>query len=70
TGVELFEKKAGIIGLGRIGALVAQRLQGFGMDIVAYDPYITPTRAQQLGVTLLSLDELLEQADFITIHMP
>jgi len=70
TGVELFEKKAGIIGLGRIGALVAQRLQGFGMEIIAYDPYITPTRAQQLGVTLMSLDELLEQADFITIHMP
>ncbi|WP_431711847.1 phosphoglycerate dehydrogenase [Glutamicibacter uratoxydans] len=70
TGIELFEKKAGIIGLGRIGALVAQRLQGFGMEIVAYDPYVTPTRAQQLGVTLLSLDELLAQSDFITIHMP
>lgn len=70
TGVELFEKTAGIIGLGRIGALVAARLQGFGMEIVAYDPYVTPARAQQLGVKLLSLDELLETSDFITIHMP
>ncbi|RAX46233.1 phosphoglycerate dehydrogenase [Arthrobacter sp. AQ5-05] len=70
TGVELFEKKAGIIGLGRIGALVAARLQGFGMEILAYDPYITPARAQQLGVTLVELDELLAQSDFITIHMP
>ncbi|GAA5225564.1 phosphoglycerate dehydrogenase [Paeniglutamicibacter antarcticus] len=70
TGVELFEKKAGIIGLGRIGALVAARLQGFGMEILAYDPYITPARAQQLGVTLVELDELLAQADFVTIHMP
>lgn len=70
TGIELFEKKAGIIGLGRIGALVAARLQGFGMDVLAYDPYITPARAQQLGVTLVSLDELLAQSDFVTIHMP
>ncbi|MGL3806054.1 phosphoglycerate dehydrogenase [Paeniglutamicibacter sp. R2-26] len=70
TGIELFEKKAGIIGLGRIGALVAARLQGFDMEILAYDPYITPARAQQLGVTLVTLDELLAQSDFITIHMP
>lgn len=70
TGVELFEKKAGIIGLGRIGALVAARLQGFGMEILAYDPYITPARAQQLGVTLVDLDELLAESDFVTIHMP
>ena len=70
TGVELYEKTVGIIGLGRIGALITQRLQGFGMNVVAYDPYITSARAQQLGVTLLSLDELLAQSDFITIHMP
>jgi D-3-phosphoglycerate dehydrogenase len=70
TGVELFEKKAGIIGLGRIGALVAARLQGFGMEILAYDPYITPARAQQLGVTLVGLDQLLAESDFVTIHMP
>jgi len=70
TGTELFEKTVGIIGLGRIGALIAARLQGFDMRVVAYDPYVTSARAQQLGVQLLSLDELLEQSDFVTIHMP
>ncbi|CAN5214108.1 phosphoglycerate dehydrogenase [soil metagenome] len=70
TGIELFEKTVGIIGLGRIGALISERLQAFGMNIVAYDPYVTAARAQQLGVQLLSLDELLAQSDFVTIHMP
>ncbi|MDQ1128317.1 phosphoglycerate dehydrogenase [Microbacterium sp. SORGH_AS_0888] len=70
TGTELFEKTAGIIGLGRIGALITARLQAFGMRVVAYDPYITSARAQQLGVELLSLDDLLAQSDFVTIHMP
>ncbi len=70
SGVELFEKTIGIIGLGRIGALITARLQAFGTRVVAYDPYVTAQRAQQLGVTLLSLDELLQQSDFITIHMP
>ena len=70
TGVEIFEKTVGIIGLGRIGALITARMQAFGTTIVAYDPYVTATRAQQLGVTLLSLDELLAQSDFVTIHMP
>ncbi|WP_460774246.1 phosphoglycerate dehydrogenase [Microbacterium sp. GXF7504] len=70
TGTELFEKTVGIIGLGRIGALIAARLQAFDMRVVAYDPYVTSTRAQQLGVELLSLDELLEQSDFVSIHMP
>ncbi|WP_102160782.1 phosphoglycerate dehydrogenase [Zhihengliuella halotolerans] len=70
AGVELYEKTAGIIGLGRIGALVAARLQGFGMNIVAFDPYVTAARAQQLGVQLVELDELLASSDFITIHMP
>jgi D-3-phosphoglycerate dehydrogenase / 2-oxoglutarate reductase len=70
TGVELYEKTIGIVGLGRIGTLVAQRLAGFGVTLVAYDPYVTPARAQQLGVQLLSLDDLVAQADFITIHIP
>ena len=70
TGVELYEKTIGIVGLGRIGTLVAQRLAGFGATLIAYDPYVTPARAQQLGITLVSLDELVEQADFITIHIP
>jgi D-3-phosphoglycerate dehydrogenase len=70
TGVELYEKTVGIIGLGRIGALITARLQAFGVNVIAYDPYITGARAQQLGVTLVTLDELLMQSDFITIHMP
>lgn len=70
TGTELFEKTIGIIGLGRIGTLVAQRLAAFDATIIAYDPYVTPTRAQQLGVQLASLDEVMERADFITIHIP
>ncbi|KQR45322.1 3-phosphoglycerate dehydrogenase [Microbacterium sp. Leaf161] len=70
TGAELFEKTVGIVGLGRIGALVAARLAAFDMRVVAYDPYVTSARAQQLGVQLLSLDELVAEADFLTIHMP
>ncbi len=70
TGTELFDKTVGIIGLGRIGALIAARLLAFDMHVVAYDPYVTTARAQQLGVQLLSLDDLLQQSDFISIHMP
>ncbi|GHD48683.1 phosphoglycerate dehydrogenase [Mycetocola manganoxydans] len=70
TGTELYEKTIGIIGLGRIGALITARLQAFGTTIVAYDPYVTSARAQQLGVQLVTLDELLERSDFVTIHMP
>jgi D-3-phosphoglycerate dehydrogenase len=70
TGVELSEKVLGVVGLGRIGVLVAQRMAAFGMKIVAYDPYVQPARAAQMGVKLVSLDELLETADFITVHLP
>ncbi|WP_243074686.1 phosphoglycerate dehydrogenase [Microbacterium sp. SS28] len=70
TGTELFEKTVGIFGLGRIGALVAERLRAFGVRVVGYDPYVTPTRAQQLQVELLSFDEVLAQSDFVTVHMP
>ncbi|TYC99570.1 phosphoglycerate dehydrogenase [Arthrobacter echini] len=70
SGSELYEKTIGIIGLGRIGALVAERLQGFGTQILAYDPYVTSARAAQLGVQLVPLDELLRESDFVTIHMP
>ncbi|GAA4483284.1 phosphoglycerate dehydrogenase [Microbacterium panaciterrae] len=70
TGVELFEKTVGIVGLGRIGALVAARLAAFDMRVIAFDPYVTSARAQQLGVQLVSLDELVAEADFLTIHMP
>jgi D-3-phosphoglycerate dehydrogenase len=70
TGVELSEKTLGVVGLGRIGVLVAQRMSAFGMKVVAYDPYVQPARAAQMGVKLLSLDELLEISDFITVHLP
>ncbi len=70
TGVELQDKIVGILGLGRIGVLVAQRLAAFGMRAVAYDPYVPAARASQLGVRLASLDEVLAEADFITVHLP
>jgi D-3-phosphoglycerate dehydrogenase / 2-oxoglutarate reductase len=70
TGAELSGKVAGILGLGRIGELVAQRLAAFGMQVIAYDPYVPTARAAQLGVRLVSLDELLAEADFITVHLP
>ncbi|PID96994.1 MAG: phosphoglycerate dehydrogenase [Actinomycetales bacterium] len=70
AGVELLGKTVGIVGLGRIGALVAERLKGFGVEIVAYDPYTTPNTASQLGARLVELDELLAISDFITIHLP
>jgi len=70
TGVELFDKTIGIIGLGRIGALVAERLAGFGATIIGYDPYVQPVRASQMGVSLTTLDDLVAHSDFITIHIP
>ncbi|MFM7871518.1 MAG: hydroxyacid dehydrogenase, partial [Actinomycetota bacterium] len=69
-GVELAEKTLGIIGLGRIGKLVAQRAQAFGMRLVAYDPFISEERARQMGVDLMSLDDVVAQSDFITVHLP
>ena len=70
-GVELHGKTLGIIGLGRVGTLVAQRASSFGMRLVAYDPYVAPARAQQMGVTLVeTVGDLCARADFITIHMP
>jgi D-3-phosphoglycerate dehydrogenase len=70
TGVELAGKTAGIVGLGRIGVLVAQRLSAFGMRLVAYDPYVPAGRAAQMGVRLLALDDVLREADVVTIHLP
>lgn len=70
SGVEIYEKTIGIVGLGRIGALVAQRLAPFGAELVAYDPYVSTARAAQLGVRSVSLDELLAKSDFITVHLP
>lgn len=70
SGVEVFEKTLGIVGLGRIGGLVAERAKAFGMKLIGYDPYISSQRAAAMGVTVVTLDELLEQSDFITVHMP
>jgi D-3-phosphoglycerate dehydrogenase len=69
NGVELADKTLGIIGLGRIGKLVAQRALSFGMRLVAYDPFVSPDRARQLSVEMLDLDTLLARADFVTIHV-
>jgi D-3-phosphoglycerate dehydrogenase len=69
-GVELHGKTLGIVGLGRVGALVAQRAAAFGMRLIAYDPYVTADRARKMGVELLSLDELVADADFVSIHLP
>ncbi|HEY7857288.1 MAG TPA: phosphoglycerate dehydrogenase [Candidatus Nanopelagicales bacterium] len=70
SGVELTDKVVGVVGLGRIGLLVAQRLSAFGVTLVAYDPYVQPARAAQLGIRMVELDELLAVADFITVHLP
>ena len=70
SGVELYEKTVGVVGLGRIGVLVAQRLSAFGMKVIAYDPYVANSRAGQMGVRLVSLEELLAESDFITVHLP
>jgi D-3-phosphoglycerate dehydrogenase / 2-oxoglutarate reductase len=70
TGVEVADKTVGVVGLGRIGVLVAQRLAAFGTRLIAYDPYVPAARAAQVGVQLVSLPDLLAQSDFITIHLP
>jgi D-3-phosphoglycerate dehydrogenase / 2-oxoglutarate reductase len=70
SGVELQDKVLGILGLGRIGALVAERLAAFDMTVIAYDPYAPPARSTQLGVRMVGLDELLAESDFITVHLP
>lgn len=70
TGIELFEKTVGIIGLGRIGLLVAQRLAAFGMTVIAYDPYVQAGRAAQMGVRLVDLDVLIAESDFASVHLP
>lgn len=70
SGVELLDKTVGVVGLGRIGGLVAERLKGFGMKVIAYDPYASPAKAGLVGAHLVGLDELLAQSDFITVHLP
>ena len=69
-GNELFNKVLGVIGIGRVGSIVADRALGLKMRVIAYDPFISREAAEKLGITLVSLDELLKEADFITIHTP
>jgi D-3-phosphoglycerate dehydrogenase len=69
-GVELLDKTLGIVGLGRIGKLVADRAKAFGMRLVAYDPFVSAERARHMGVELMALDQLITEADFVTVHLP
>ena len=69
-GVELYGKTMGVIGLGRVGALFAQRALAFGMRLVAYDPFVSEDRARHMGVELMSLDDVMASSDFISIHLP
>jgi D-3-phosphoglycerate dehydrogenase len=67
-GVEVRNKTLGVIGLGKVGMAVARRAQGLEMQIIAFDPFVSPEQARKNNVTMLSLDEVLQQADFITLH--
>jgi D-3-phosphoglycerate dehydrogenase / 2-oxoglutarate reductase len=67
-GVEVRNKVLGIIGLGKVGTEVARRAQGMEMQVIAFDPYVGPEQARKLGVTMLSMEEVLNQADFVTLH--
>ncbi len=69
TGMELYGKTLGIIGLGRVGALVAERAQAFGMRLIAHDPFVSEERARQMSVELMPLDDLAAQADVVTVHV-
>lgn len=69
-GVELVDKTLGVVGLGRIGKLVADRAKAFGMRLVAYDPFVSEDRARQMGVELLELDQVVAESDFLTVHLP
>ena len=69
TGVELSDKTLGVVGLGRIGKLVAQRAMAFGMKIVAYDPFVAPEMARKMNIDIVDLDTLLAVSDFVTLHV-
>ncbi|MBC2604356.1 phosphoglycerate dehydrogenase [Puniceicoccus vermicola] len=70
TGSELMGKTLGVCGMGRIGAEVSKRALAFGMTVLAFDPFLTQSRAQALGVEMVSFENLCERADYITVHMP
>ncbi len=68
-GTELYGKVLGLLGIGRVGSLVAQRANAFGMRILAWDPWTSPERAKQMGVEMVELDELVSSADFVSVHL-
>jgi D-3-phosphoglycerate dehydrogenase / 2-oxoglutarate reductase len=68
VGIEVRNKILGVIGLGKVGMAVARRAQGLEMQIIAYDPFVSPEQARKAGVTMMSMDEVLQQADFVTLH--
>jgi D-3-phosphoglycerate dehydrogenase len=70
VGVELRGKTLGVAGLGRIGAEVARRARAFDMRVIGYDPFVMPERFQSMGVTLVTMEQLLRESDFITLHLP
>ena len=70
VGNELYKKKLGVVGLGKIGSHVARVAQAMGMELLAYDPFVSAERAQQMQVKLLPLAELFAEADYITLHLP
>lgn len=70
TGSEVYEKTLGVIGVGKIGRAVAERMSAFGMTIIGYDPVLSAEAADRIGVTLVELDDLLARSDFITLHTP
>ena len=70
NGVELFDKSLGIIGLGRIGSTVARMAKGFGMKILAYDPFLSMDIASKMGIEIVELEQLFRNSDYITIHIP
>ncbi len=70
SGVELVGKRLGLVGLGRVGGEVARRAVGLGMEVVAFDPYVSPERASQMQVKMVSFDEVLATSDFVSLHTP
>lgn len=70
VGIEVFDKTLGIVGLGKIGSNVAKRMSAFGMKVIGYDPFTSAEKAAEMGVKLVSLEELLNESDFVTLHTP
>jgi len=70
SGTEVFNKTLGVVGLGKIGSVVADRAMGLGMKVIAYDPFLSEDQAKQMGIRLGTLDDVFHSADFITLHVP